>query len=97
MEIAYLEHQARDEISKALAYSVAASARQLGVSAPVIYREIREGRLNAFKLGRRTLVAADDLELLVRRLKLQPFIPADTRRAVEARHSVYAPTAARPR
>lgn len=92
-----MDCQDRNESPKALAYSVPASARQLGVSAPVIYREIREGRLTAFKIGRRTLVAADDLELLIDRLKQKPFIPTDTRRAVDARRGACTPAVARSR
>ena len=81
-----MDELSRIEPSRALAYSVPECARQLGVSTPIIYREIREGRLTAFKFGRRTLIAANDLELFVHRLKQVPFAATDTRAAADARY-----------
>lgn len=86
-----------DELLEPLAASVAASARRLDVSVPIVYRAIRQGHLPAFKLGRRTLIATVDLERFVEALKSQPFVPTNTGPATEARHSIAAPPSRRDR
>jgi excisionase family DNA binding protein len=48
-----------------LAYSVPEAARRLACSPGLIYRLARSGELRLTKLGRRTLVAAAELERLL--------------------------------
>jgi excisionase family DNA binding protein len=45
-----------------LSYSVADVVKLSGVGRTVLYEEIKAGRLKAHKLGRRTLILADDLQ-----------------------------------
>ena len=44
-----------------LAYSINETARTLSMGRTSIYAMIADGRLEAFKLGRRTLVKADSI------------------------------------
>lgn len=48
-----------------LAYSINETARVLSMGRTSIYAMIADGRLEAFKLGRRTLVKADSIRRLV--------------------------------
>jgi excisionase family DNA binding protein len=48
--------------------SVAKTAARLGLSHPIVYRLIRDGKLRAFKVGRRTLIAVAEVERLVTEL-----------------------------
>ena len=48
-----------------LAYSINETARALSMGRTSIYAMIAEGRLEAFKLGRRTLIKADSIRRLV--------------------------------
>ena len=48
-----------------LAYSINEAARALSLGRTSIYAMIGDGRLVAFKLGRRTLVKADSIRQLV--------------------------------
>lgn len=48
-----------------LAYSINETARVLSMGRTSIYAMIAEGRLEAFKLGRRTLIKADSIRRLV--------------------------------
>jgi excisionase family DNA binding protein len=48
-----------------LAYSINDTARTLSLGRTSIYAMIADGRLEAFKLGRRTLVKADSIRRLV--------------------------------
>ncbi len=50
---------------KALAVSINEAAKALGLGRTSIYAMIADGRLEAFKLGRRTLVKADSIRQLV--------------------------------
>jgi excisionase family DNA binding protein len=50
---------------EALAVSINDAARVLGLGRTSIYAMIADGRLEAFKLGRRTLVKADSIRRLV--------------------------------
>jgi excisionase family DNA binding protein len=50
---------------EALAVSINDAARVLGLGFTSIYAMIADGRLEAFKLGRRTLVKADSIRRLV--------------------------------
>jgi excisionase family DNA binding protein len=50
---------------EALAISINDAARVLGLGRTSIYAMIADGRLEAFKLGRRTLVKADSIRRLV--------------------------------
>ena len=48
-----------------LAYSINETARTLSLGRTSIYAMIADGRLVAFKLGRRTLINADSIQRLV--------------------------------
>ena len=48
-----------------LAYSINDTARALSLGRTSIYAMIADGRLVAFKLGRRTLIKADSIQKLV--------------------------------
>lgn len=48
-----------------LAYSINETARALSLGRTSIYAMISDGRLEAFKLGRRTLVKAESIQRLV--------------------------------
>jgi excisionase family DNA binding protein len=50
---------------EALAVSINDAAKALGLGRTSIYAMITDGRLQAFKLGRRTLVKADSIRRLV--------------------------------
>jgi excisionase family DNA binding protein len=47
-----------------LAYSINDTANALSVGRTTVYMLIKEGRLETFKLGRRTLVKADSIRRL---------------------------------
>ncbi len=48
-----------------LAYSINETARALSMGRTSIYAMIADGRLEAFKLGRRTLIKAESIQRLV--------------------------------
>ena len=48
-----------------LAYSINEAARVLSMGRTSIYAMIADGRLEAFKLGRRTLIRAESIHRLV--------------------------------
>ncbi|QNO27640.1 helix-turn-helix domain-containing protein [Sphingopyxis sp. OPL5] len=48
-----------------LAYSINEAARVLSMGRTSIYAMIADGRLEAFKLGRRTLIRAESIRKLV--------------------------------
>jgi excisionase family DNA binding protein len=48
-----------------LAYSINGTARALSLGRTSIYAMIADGRLEAFKLGRRTLIKAESIRRLV--------------------------------
>ena len=48
-----------------LAYSINETARTLSLGRTSIYAMIADGRLEAFKLGRRTLIKAESVKRLV--------------------------------
>lgn len=50
---------------EALAVSINDTAKALGLGRPSIYAMIADGQLEAFKLGRRTLVKAESIRQLV--------------------------------
>ena len=52
----------RDSHRRRLAFSVAEAAVEAGVGRDHIYGAIRDGRLEARKLGRRTLITYDALQ-----------------------------------
>ena len=52
-----------------LAYSVPEAAKAIGVSKNTVWTLLRVGELRSFKLGARTLIAAQDLRALVERLR----------------------------
>lgn len=49
-----------------LAYSINETARALSLGRTSVYSMIADGRLEAFKLGRRTLIRAESIKRLVR-------------------------------
>ena len=57
--------QKRDGTMEQLAYSINDTAKTLSLGRTTIYLLIKEGRLETFKLGRRTLVKADSIRRLV--------------------------------
>jgi excisionase family DNA binding protein len=50
------------------AYSRDEFCRAFGISLPTLHREIKAGRIRVFKCGRRTLIAASELEAWPARL-----------------------------
>jgi len=48
-----------------LAYSINDTARILSLGRTSVYAMIADGRLEAFKLGRRTLIKADSIRRLI--------------------------------
>jgi len=48
-----------------LAYSINETARTLSLGRTSIYAMIADGRLEAFKLGRRTLIRAESIKRLI--------------------------------
>lgn len=48
-----------------LAYSINDTAKALSLGRTSIYALIADGRLEAFKLGRRTLIKADSIKRLI--------------------------------
>ena len=48
-----------------LAYSINETAHILSIGRTSIYAMIADGRLEAFKLGRRTLIRADSIKRLI--------------------------------
>ena len=51
-----------------IAYSIAAAAKAIGVSRATLYVLLAEGKLEARKLGGRTLILAQDLQAFAERL-----------------------------
>jgi excisionase family DNA binding protein len=51
-----------------LAYSPDEATKVSGVGRTLIFQEIREGRLVARKIGRRTIITADDLQAWLKTL-----------------------------
>ncbi len=54
-----------------LAYTVAAAVTATGISRSRLYEMLRSRELRAFKIGRRTLIAADELRQLIDRLRAE--------------------------
>jgi excisionase family DNA binding protein len=50
-------------------YSIPEFVETYGVSRSATYREIRDGRLNAVKVGRRTMIRATDADAWLRQLE----------------------------
>jgi excisionase family DNA binding protein len=50
-------------------YSIADFVATFSVSRSAVYREIRDGRLKAVKVGRRTMIRATDADAWLRRLE----------------------------
>jgi excisionase family DNA binding protein len=53
------------DLVEPLAVSINDTVRMLGIGRTSIYRMIKDGRLEAFKLGRRTLVRVESIRRLV--------------------------------
>lgn len=49
-------------MNKVLSYSVAEAVEASGVGRSFLYEQIKSGRLKARKLGRRTLILAEDMQ-----------------------------------
>ena len=56
-----------------LAHSPEESAQILGICRTKIFQEIRAGRLRARKVGKRTILLADDLREYARNLPVREF------------------------
>jgi excisionase family DNA binding protein len=50
-------------------FSIPEFVETFGVSRSAAYREIRDGRLKAVKIGRRTMIRATDADAWLRRLE----------------------------
>lgn len=57
-----------DKSTERLAYDTKDVARLIGCSVTTVFKQIREGRLAAKKMGNRTLILADDLNKFLREL-----------------------------
>ena len=55
-----------------VAFSIDAACKACGLSRSKVYELIRDGELAIAKIGRRSLIAADDLHNLVARHRLPP-------------------------
>lgn len=51
-----------NETLSRLAYGISQACEATGMGRSFIYQEISEGRIPTFKIGTRTLIAADDLK-----------------------------------
>ena len=51
------------------AYSIGETLEEVPVGRGTLYREIRENRLRVTKIGRRTVILADDLRAWLERLR----------------------------
>lgn len=58
----------KDHPAHRVAFSIAEAALMTGVCRDSIYREIASGRLRAVKLGRRSMILADELKRFLREL-----------------------------
>jgi excisionase family DNA binding protein len=67
-----------------LAYSPEEATRVASVGRSLIFKEIRDGRLIARKVGRRTIIAADDLQLWLKSLPKKNLVAAINRADQEA-------------
>ncbi|WP_421621779.1 helix-turn-helix domain-containing protein [Alkalilimnicola ehrlichii] len=56
------------ETNNPLSYSVNDACRALGIGRTTLYDEIKQGRLRALKVGRRTLIRHRDAEAWLNRL-----------------------------
>ena len=60
-----------------IAYSVPDAALVLGLGEPTIWKAISTGELAAVKIGKRTLVKADDLDAFLDRHRQDPAVDPD--------------------
>ena len=60
-----------DDTHQPIAYSVAEACRVSSLGKTKIYELIADGKLEARKLGKRTLILADSLEHLIRSEKVE--------------------------
>lgn len=65
------------EVEK-LAFSIAEFCRRFGVGRTKVYEEVRQGRLRARKIGRRTIITKDDADDWLQQLPLVK-TPTDVR------------------
>jgi excisionase family DNA binding protein len=64
------------EINQPLAFTIDETAAKLRLGRDGIYKAIREGRLAAKKIGRRTLITADALDTFIENLPALHLPPA---------------------
>ena len=50
-----------DKSANKLAYGISEAVKATSIGKSRLYEEIRDGKLKTFKIGSRTLIAADDL------------------------------------
>jgi excisionase family DNA binding protein len=60
------------DTSPRLAYGINQACKAVGLSRAFIYQEIAKGRLLTFKVGSRTLIAAEDLTDWLNSYKISP-------------------------
>jgi excisionase family DNA binding protein len=71
----------RPFVENRLAYSPEEATRVASVGRSLIFKEIRDGRLIARKVGRRTIIAADDLQAWLKSLPKKKRVVAIDRAA----------------
>jgi excisionase family DNA binding protein len=54
----------------AISYTIAEGVAVSGIGRSILYKHIKTGELPIIKLGRRTLIAADDLRALIERHRI---------------------------
>lgn len=70
--ITRLKMAAATPTDTALAYTIAQAAKVAGIGRSTLYSELSAGKLQARKLGRRTLILASDLSLWLSSLPILP-------------------------
>lgn len=50
-------------------YSIPEGAKQAGIGRSKMYEEINDGKLHTFKIGKRHLIAAEDLDAYIQKCR----------------------------